>query len=394
MVRSAPVLAGLAAAAASAFLYYAQSRPKRHGRVATAADVTKLNRPRPVCLDLSRVARADARVAEVMRVQIIDRLQSIAGDTFHLYLDVVTTSHHVHTFAYSAFVVVSLEQGKAFYDRNTAVDDKQTLYARLSHRDLSNMKHNTSLIRDYVVVGLLPLVARQMPCNDVASARCIVRVVRNFLAPTEQNQDPLFVDVLPLLSNANAVRWLVNRAARFVAEINRNRRAAGLQAITVVAALETRGFMFGAMLAAKLDCAFVPLRRPGKYPGRVVVRQTFMKATGQDTLELDGTVLGAGEAVLLVDDLLVSGASLAAATRAVEAARGSVVGGFVALEVRSEINDCTLAEYGHTWPLCAPIVLNSLTSCHVEDLLDAKNFPTLEAWCFETSDDQALKSHA
>ena len=84
--------------------------------------------------------------------------------------------------------------------------------------------------------------------------------------------------------------------------------------ITCVAGLEARGFLFGPMIAVKLGVGFVALRKPGKLPG-VVLRETYMKEYGPDTIELQDGLIPKGARVLIVDDLLATGGTLVAAIR-------------------------------------------------------------------------------
>jgi len=322
----------------------------------------------PAVVDLTHVSLTLGRAAaEKVADEIISHVLRIAGslqgDIVRVVTDeagMITGSEHVLRVLVGGHRVVAHSFRSSF--PLTLVVDAHEWDAILSDQ---------KVLRDVVVTRMMPLMTRLMPCENHEMALCIIRVVKNFLV-SEENHEPLFVDVLPLLANPRAASWLLRRAITFIRVLNRERRKNSMMPVSAIAALETRGFMFGAMLAARLGVAFVPLRRPGKYPGRVVIRQQFTKATGKDTLELDATVLGTGEPVVLVDDLLVSGASLFAASKAVAAARAVVSGAFVSLEVKETGGVSPLLRYAPTWPVCAPITLADMKSApNVEDLLDA-----------------------
>jgi len=92
----------------------------------------------------------------------------------------------------------------------------------------------------------------------------------------------------------------------------------------VVAAPESRGFIFGAALAARFGKAFVPIRKPGKLP-RVTISEDYDLEYGQATLHMHADAVISGERVVVVDDLLATGGTAAAAARLVERLGGKVV---------------------------------------------------------------------
>jgi adenine phosphoribosyltransferase len=99
--------------------------------------------------------------------------------------------------------------------------------------------------------------------------------------------------------------------------------------VDVVLGIEARGFIFAPALAYALGAGFVPVRKPGKLPaGRVSV--TYALEYGTDTLEMHQDAIGPGQRVLIVDDLLATGGTAAAAARMVQDVGGIVAGmGFV-----------------------------------------------------------------
>jgi adenine phosphoribosyltransferase len=131
----------------------------------------------------------------------------------------------------------------------------------------------------------------------------------------------LFKDISPLLGDADALRATI---ARF----------AGIAwgKIDKVAAIESRGFLFGAPLAIELGTGFVPIRKPGKLPWRTN-RVEYVLEYGTDAVEMHADALQPGTRVLLVDDVLATGGTMAAAARLVETAGGIVVGCAFVLEL-------------------------------------------------------------
>lgn len=132
----------------------------------------------------------------------------------------------------------------------------------------------------------------------------------------------VFKDITPVLADA----------AGFAAAIDAMAAPWRGQAIDVVIAIEARGFIFGAALAQTLGVGFVPVRKPGKLPGRVL-SQSYALEYGQDTLELQADALPAGARVLLVDDVLATGGTLDAARALVAQLDAHIVGATVLIEL-------------------------------------------------------------
>jgi adenine phosphoribosyltransferase len=95
--------------------------------------------------------------------------------------------------------------------------------------------------------------------------------------------------------------------------------------IDAIAAIESRGFIFGAALADRLRCPLVPLRKPGKLPGATRAVEYELEY-GTDSLEMHEDAFPAGSRVLIVDDLLATGGTALAAAQLVEGAKGVLVG--------------------------------------------------------------------
>lgn len=95
--------------------------------------------------------------------------------------------------------------------------------------------------------------------------------------------------------------------------------------IDVVAGIEARGFIFGTLVADRLGAAFAPVRKPGKLPHKTI-REEYALEYGTDAVEMHVDAIQPGQRVLVVDDLLATGGTMAACCRLAEKLGGVVVG--------------------------------------------------------------------
>jgi adenine phosphoribosyltransferase len=149
--------------------------------------------------------------------------------------------------------------------------------------------------------------------------RRFVRDVPDFPTP-----GILFRDITPLLASPAAFAAAVEAmAAPF-------REGAGGK----VLGIEARGFMFGAAVARELGAGFVPARKPGKLPGRTE-RVDYGLEYGKDALEVHADAFAPEESVLVVDDVLATGGTAAAAVELVERLGARVVSLVFCIELAS-----------------------------------------------------------
>lgn len=125
----------------------------------------------------------------------------------------------------------------------------------------------------------------------------------------------LFRDITPLLGEPKA----------FVAAVNELSGGYARAGIQYVAAVEARGFIFGAAVAAKLKAGFVPIRKKGKLPYKTE-SITYDLEYGSDTLQVHADAVTSGAKVLMVDDLLATGGTMAAACKLIEKIGGQIAG--------------------------------------------------------------------
>ena len=132
----------------------------------------------------------------------------------------------------------------------------------------------------------------------------------------------LFKDITPLLRSPQALV----AACALLGEPFRDR------GVTIVAGIESRGFIFGSVVAANLNAGFVPIRKPGKLPW-TTRRHEYVLEYGTDVLEIHDDALHSGDRVLIVDDVLATGGTLAAATQLVKGFDATLVGAATVVEL-------------------------------------------------------------
>ena len=94
--------------------------------------------------------------------------------------------------------------------------------------------------------------------------------------------------------------------------------------IDVVVGIESRGFIFGAVLAYKLGVGFVPVRKPGKLPSKTISEEYTLEY-GKNKIEIHEDAIKKGQKVLIIDDLIATGGTISAAIKLVEKLGGEVV---------------------------------------------------------------------
>ena len=125
----------------------------------------------------------------------------------------------------------------------------------------------------------------------------------------------MFKDITKLLQDAHAFRHVVREMIHHFDG----------KKIDKVASAESRGFIFGSVLAYELHAGFVPLRKPGKLPFKSI-RQEFETEYSTDAFEIHEDAIMAGENILIVDDLLATGGTSKAAVQLIEKLGGKIVG--------------------------------------------------------------------
>lgn len=129
----------------------------------------------------------------------------------------------------------------------------------------------------------------------------------------------IFKDITTLLRDKDALCYTIEEMARRFADAN----------VKYIVGIESRGFIFGTALACRLGVGFIPVRKKGKLPGKTKA-VSYALEYGTDTLEIHDDALDKGDRVLIVDDLLATGGTVAAVTKLVTGMGATIAGvGFV-----------------------------------------------------------------
>ena len=125
----------------------------------------------------------------------------------------------------------------------------------------------------------------------------------------------LFKDITPLLASPEAFNRVLEEMEKCVRPLRPEK----------ILAVESRGFIFGGALAARMGVGFVPVRKPGKLPF-TTIRETYDLEYGKDSLEIHHDAIRPGEGVVIVDDLLATGGTALATVRLAEKLGAQVAG--------------------------------------------------------------------
>lgn len=144
-----------------------------------------------------------------------------------------------------------------------------------------------------------------------------IRVVENFPQPGVR-----FKDITTLLKDGEVYRQAIDRIAELVSHLQ----------IDLIAGPEARGFVVGAPLAYKLGIGFVPIRKSGKLPAESI-EAAYDLEYGKDKLALHKDAIKPGQKVLIADDLLATGGTIATCVDLVRKLGGDIVGAAFLIEL-------------------------------------------------------------
>jgi adenine phosphoribosyltransferase len=153
----------------------------------------------------------------------------------------------------------------------------------------------------------------------ITKLRDLIRDVPGFPKP-----GIVFKDITPLLQDPAGL----SLAVEYLTQPFRHAH------VDVVAGAESRGFIFGTAVARNLSAGFVPIRKPGRLPGRTR-SEAYSLEYGTDKLDIHEDAIRPGDQVLMVDDLLATGGTMAACCRLVETLGGRIVGIAFLIELTS-----------------------------------------------------------
>ena len=132
----------------------------------------------------------------------------------------------------------------------------------------------------------------------------------------------LFKDITPLLQSPEGLSRSIDGLAAMVAP----------EEYDIVCGIESRGFIFGTALAAKVGKGFIPIRKPGKLPWKTA-SESYELEYGTDTIEIHVDAVEGAKRVLMVDDLLATGGTMEAANKLVRRIGGEPVACAFAIEL-------------------------------------------------------------
>ncbi|MHC4196894.1 MAG: adenine phosphoribosyltransferase [Planctomycetota bacterium] len=153
-----------------------------------------------------------------------------------------------------------------------------------------------------------------MTTNDL---KALIRDVPDF-----PKKGIVFKDITPLLGDVQGLRTVIDSITEHYRNTN----------VSVVVGAEARGFILGPPVALNLNAGFVPVRKPGKLPYKTK-SVTYDLEYGTDTVEIHEDAVKPGQEVLMLDDVLATGGTMAACCKLVESMGGRIVGCAFLLEL-------------------------------------------------------------
>lgn len=125
----------------------------------------------------------------------------------------------------------------------------------------------------------------------------------------------VFKDITPILKNQDLCTEIINAFADNLKDV----------AFDAIAGIESRGFLFGLMLANKLNKPFIPIRKAGKLPFKTI-QQSYNLEYGSATIEIHEDAFASGSKILIHDDLLATGGTVEASARLIQKMEGEIAG--------------------------------------------------------------------
>lgn len=169
-----------------------------------------------------------------------------------------------------------------------------------------------------------------MLSDSLDQLRAAIRDVPDFPKP-----GILFKDITPVLADGRLLSLAIDGMIEPFAG----------QPVDKVVGIDARGFIFGAMMAQRLGCGFVPVRKKGKLPWKTR-GVDYSLEYGSNSVEIHQDAIAPGESVLLADDLLATGGTAGAALHLIEQSGGQIVGSTFFIELGFLHGREKLAGYG------------------------------------------------
>lgn len=150
----------------------------------------------------------------------------------------------------------------------------------------------------------------------------VIESIRTF--PDFPKPGIVFHDIFSLTKNPPVFSDCISLLVEHIVEVHND--------VEVIAGLDSRGFIFGVLIALRLNIPFVPLRKKGKLPGETL-RLSYSLEYGNDELEVQKDAVNPRAKVIVVDDLLATGGTMKAAVQLLNQAGADVLEGIVVLEL-------------------------------------------------------------
>lgn len=156
-----------------------------------------------------------------------------------------------------------------------------------------------------------------------------IRAIKDF-----PKEGIIFRDITTGLKDAKALQVMID----YMSSEFKNEK------IDYIVGAESRGFIFGTAMAYKMNCGFIPVRKPNKLPAKTI-SETYDLEYGTDKIEIHADAIEPGAKVLFVDDLLATGGTARAACNLIKKVGGDLVGAAFLIELkdlngREKLQDC------------------------------------------------------
>ncbi|MFH1431266.1 MAG: S-methyl-5'-thioadenosine phosphorylase [Nanoarchaeota archaeon] len=171
------------------------------------------------------------------------------------------------------------------------------------------MKENSEKVKKLIIKTIEKFSEDSVVKEDIIKIKKSIRTIPDF-----PKQGIMFRDITTLMKNPEAFKKTIEILFNKYKDKN----------IDIVAGIESRGFIFGGILAEKLNAEFVPVRKPGKLPSQVVSEEYELEY-GKDKIEIHRDAISQGKKVLVVDDLIATGGTCLAACNLIKKVGGEIV---------------------------------------------------------------------
>ena len=158
-----------------------------------------------------------------------------------------------------------------------------------------------------------------MPDNITQKLADTIRTIPDF--PIE---GILFRDISPILSDGILLRDITERFVQIIQENNWEPE--------LILGPESRGFIFGSLLASRLGVGFIPVRKPGKLPFSKIEIEYSLEY-GTNKLEMHDDAISVGQKIIIIDDLLATGGTIEACTKLCKKLGGNVISSLFVIEL-------------------------------------------------------------